>query len=159
MLKIIAAIGNHNELGHNNELLWNLRDDLRHFSRSTMCSKVVCGSKTFASIGGPLEGREMLVLSRETFYSPYAKQTTIKDVLEMSADEDIWVIGGGQIYNIFLPYCDFMMLTHVDYSFPYADTRFPRFDVSEWNIETISEHNADEHNSEKFIIKKHTRKP
>jgi dihydrofolate reductase len=139
-ISMIVAMGQNNEIGRDNQLLWNIPSDLKHFKRTTIGKTVVMGRKTYESIGKSLPNRENIVLSRKL--NPNIKGcfqiSNINDVF--GYNEDIFVIGGQQVYELFLPYIEQLYITHVDEEFEDADTYFPSIDYSEWQ-ETVIENN------------------
>ncbi len=127
-ISIIAAVGKNLELGYKNKLIWNLKDDLKYFKKVTDGKTVVMGKNTFYSIGKPLPNRKNIVLSKSEDIKEDVE--TIKDykkVLDLT-DNEIFIIGGSEIYKIFLPFADNLYLTEIENSFPKADCYFPKFD-------------------------------
>ena len=140
IISIVAAIGNHRELGKNNELLWHIPDDLKRFKELTLGHPVIMGRKTFesivATIGKPLPGRTNIVITREphTHTSNLGDNTyfvaSIEEAIAMAKEFDsteIFVIGGGQIYEAALPYVGRLYLTIIDDT-KEADTFFPEYE-------------------------------
>lgn len=131
MIKIIAAVSNDLAIGKDNKLLWHIPEDLIWFKRYTTGKTVVMGSKTWESLPEsvrPLPNRKNLVLSREPDVVFIGAQTvTMEHVLEIAKTEDVVVIGGGEIYKLFLPYADELSITRVNIEVPDADTHFPEF--------------------------------
>lgn len=136
---LLAAIGEQRQLGLNNELLWKLPGDLPRFKEMTMGSPIIMGRKTFDSIGRPLPGRTNIVISRNTdlMIQGATVVTSITEAIEVAekeslanseqdSPENIFVIGGGEIYTLFLPEADALELTLVEDS-PEADAFFPDF--------------------------------
>ena len=135
-ISIIGAIGKNNEIGKDNKLLWHLPSDLKHFKEITTGHIVVMGQKTFQSIGKPLPFRRNIVLSLdnnfkaegvEVFHSKKELEDNLKD-----EDGEIFIIGGGTIYNLFIDKADKSYITHIDASFKDADTFFPEIDKNKW---------------------------
>ncbi len=128
---LIAAIGENGEMGHNNELLWHLPGDLPRFKELTMGSPIIMGRKTFDSIGRALPGRLNIVLTENKNWSAndvsvcHDLESTIA-LAEQQGTGKAFVIGGGQIYKLFLAYATSMELTEVADA-PQADTFFPNF--------------------------------
>lgn len=128
---LIAAIGENGEMGRNNELLWHLPGDLPRFKEITMGSPIIMGRKTFDSIGRALPGRLNIVLTSNDDWQAdnVSVATTIEDALAFAAANNntkAFVIGGGQIYKLFLAYATSLELTEV-HDAPIADTYFPNF--------------------------------
>lgn len=128
---LIAAVGENGEMGHNNELLWHLPGDLPRFKEITMGSPIIMGRKTFDSIGRALPGRLNIVLTANVEWQAkgVVVANSIEQALELAQAEKTdkaFVIGGGQIYTLFLPYASTLEMTEV-YDTPVADTFFPNF--------------------------------
>lgn len=133
-LSLIAAVARNGAIGHHNQLLWRLPEDLAFFKRRTMGCPVVMGRKTFESIGRPLPGRRNIVLTRDAAWQPAGAPSTVETfpslatALQALADAPkVFVIGGGQIYAEALPLADELVLTEVNRDFE-ADTFFPNWD-------------------------------
>ncbi|RBP53489.1 dihydrofolate reductase [Arenicella xantha] len=128
---LIAALGENGEMGHNNELLWHLPGDLPRFKQITMGSPIIMGRKTYDSIGRPLPGRLNIVLTENQQWhadgvSVAASLDAALSLAEAEKTGKAFVIGGGQIYKLFLAYATSMELTEV-FDTPVADTYFPFF--------------------------------
>lgn len=132
-ISIIAAIGSNRELGKNNKLLWHLPEDLKRFKQLTIGHTVVMGRKTFESIGRPLPRRFNIVITRDKSYKArgcivvYTFEEALHHAWEVEKEE-IFVIGGGQIYEEAMKYTDRLLLTLVKGSFE-ADTFFPDYSM------------------------------
>jgi len=133
---LIAAVGENGEMGHNNELLWHLPGDLPRFKALTMGCPIIMGRKTFDSIGRALPGRLNIVLSANSDWT--AEGVTVAGSIELALEhakaasaQKIFVIGGGQIYKLFLAYATSLEMTEVADS-PAADTFFPNFSGGEF---------------------------
>jgi len=134
---LIAAVGENGEMGRNNELLWHLPGDLPRFKELTMGSPLIMGRKTFDSIGRALPGRLNIVLTANTDWQHEGVSTanSIESALELAKAENsdkIFVIGGGQIYKLFLAYATSLEITEV-HDAPVADTFFPNFSGGEFS--------------------------
>lgn len=144
-ISIIAAVGTHNELGKDNELIWNLPSDMLHFRETTRGHVVIMGRKTFESIGKPLPGRQNIIITRDTTYRTegadiaHSLTEALEKVDKENYPEEVFIIGGAQIYTEALALADMLYITHIDKEFPQADTFFPTFDA-EIFIETSREH-------------------
>lgn len=131
MISIIACLGRNNAIGRDNKLLWHLPDDLRNFKKITSGNIIVMGRKTYQSIGRPLPNRTNIIITRDKKYK--AEGCIVKhsfdEVLNEAkqyGDKEIFIIGGGQIYEQALPHTDKLYLTIVDDE-PEADTFFPDY--------------------------------
>ena len=133
MISIIVAIANNGVIGDKNALLWNIKEDMRRFRTTTTGHPVVMGRKTFESIGRPLPKRTNVVITRgASEFEGCLVAHSIEEAVEMfPAEEEIFIIGGAQIYAQALPLADKLYLTivHRDYE---GDTSFPEIDYSEW---------------------------
>lgn len=131
-ISIIAAIGKNRELGKNGELIWRIPEDMRHFKEVTNGHPVIMGRKTFESIGKPLPGRNNIIITRNVDYAApgciivQSIEKAIKEAKKRN-QEEIFIIGGGEIYKLAMPLTDRLYLTIVDASAD-ADTYFPSFD-------------------------------
>lgn len=133
-MNIIVAVAKNNAIGKNNNLLWHIKEDLVYFKKTTIGATVVMGRKTFESIGKPLPGRRNVVVSKtmneiegiEVFRS-------IDQALgSCSSNEEVFIIGGGEIYKQSISLVQRIFLTIVDVNIPDADTFFPELDMSQW---------------------------
>jgi dihydrofolate reductase len=147
---LIAAIGENGELGHNNQLLWHLPGDLPRFKEMTMGSPIIMGRKTFDSIGRALPGRLNIVLTANQNWSREGIKvaSSIEQCLALAEAEKsakAFVIGGGQIYKLFLAYATQLEITEV-HDAPVADVYFPYFSSEQFKeVRRISntEHEPD----------------
>lgn len=139
---IIAAIGQNNELGVDNHLIWNLKEDLKYFKEVTNGSKIIMGRKTFESLGRLLPNREHIVLSTNNMNIENVK--TYKTMVELirnyyKMDEEIFIIGGAKVYKEFINIANKLYLTEIEKSYNDADTYFPCFDKDKFNKNIINE--------------------
>ena len=169
MLSLIVAVAQNNAIGHNNELLWHISEDLKYFKSTTTGHPVIMGRKTYESIGRPLPGRRNIVLTRGTLEIPPVKnpQTTSMEVVNSldevyaiaQSDEEFFVMGGGMLYNETFGKADFLYLTKIYAIAEDADTFFPEVDEKEWDVVRESQLLHDEENDIdfKFIVYKRRR--
>lgn len=127
-LSMIAAVGKGNELGKNNELIWNIPNDLKFFKEKTIGKTVVMGANTFHSIGKPLPKRTNIVITHQNI----DKVLIYRSIREFLIDyknktEEVFIIGGASIYKEFIDYVSTIYLTEIDASDKEADTYFPEF--------------------------------
>jgi dihydrofolate reductase len=145
MITIIAAItAGKGAIGRNGDLLYHLSDDLRHFKELTTGHTVVMGRRTFDSLPkGALPNRRNIVVTRNADYQAVGADVvhSLDEAFELVKDtDDIFVIGGGQIYAEALNRADRMSLTVIDApDFDDADTFFPAFDPADWEIAEMSD--------------------
>lgn len=147
-ISLIAAIGQQGQIGLNNELLWHIREDLINFKKVTLGHHILMGRKTFQSIGKPLPKRQNIVVSRSGLELAGIKQvSSLTEGFELAASEgeqELFVIGGGDIYRQALPYASKIYLSKVDYT-GQADTFFPEYKHLTWTSiykESHAEENA-----------------
>lgn len=135
-MNIIVAIADNNAIGKDNQLLWHISEDLRYFKKVTMGATVVMGRKTYESIGKPLPGRRNIVVSRSlkeiTGVEVFASVEAVIEEFKDSAEE-VFIIGGGELYRSMLPYASKLYITFVHVTIPDADTFFPEIDHSLWH--------------------------
>ena len=150
MLSIIVAIAENYAIGRDNELLWRLPKDLNRFKEitSTGSKTLIMGRKTFQSLPKVLPGRKHIILTKNKDFSVDDENVqVIYDVTELKsaieALDEYFVIGGGEIYSLLLPYARKMYITEVHKSFD-AHVFFPQFDKNQWDIVDKSEENVDE---------------
>lgn len=143
MISIIAVVGKNRAIGRNNQLLWSLPEDMKHFQEKTIGKTVVMGDRTFESIGSPLPGRKNIVVTKLPDFNAAGVEikNSLEELLEKAKEslEEIFIIGGGMIYNLSLPYADKLYLTVVEDAPADADTFFP--DYSEFkNVISREDH-------------------
>lgn len=155
MTTIVVATGRNNEIGYQNQLLWHLPKDLKHFKNITAGHPVIMGRKTFESIGKPLPNRTNIVVSRQKdwFQEGILIVGTIKEAVKFAKkiDEDIYIIGGGNIYEQTLDMADRIELTVVDADFN-ADVFFPKIKTDEWHKTGEECHEQDEKHAYHFCF-------
>ncbi|RRQ46352.1 dihydrofolate reductase [Chryseobacterium sp. SC28] len=160
MITIIAAIGRNNALGKDNRLLWRLPEDLKHFKSLTENHPVVMGRKTYESIGKPLPNRTNIVVSRREnwFQEDILIVSKLKEALKFAKkiDEDVFIIGGGEIYKQTMELADRLEITFVDEDFE-ADTFFPNIDLKIWQKTNEEFHEKDEKNKYNFYFQTYER--
>lgn len=159
---MIAAIGEGNELGRNNDLMWHLHEDLQFFKRTTLHHYVIMGRKSFESIPPkyrPLPGRVTVIISRnpDYMYEECFTCQTLEEALELATEngeERVFITGGGEIYKLALESgkVDEMFITHVKARFPDADTYFPSFDEKQWEKSILQSVPADSQNEFAYDI-------
>lgn len=152
MFSIIVAVANNNIIGGDNKLLWHISDDLKRFKSITTGHTIVMGRKTFESFPKPLPNRHHVVLTRDKNYKVDSEQVTVVNDIETvmktyeNSGSEIFIIGGGEIYNLFLPYCDKLYLTKVKGDFE-GDTYFPEINYNKWAVTESSEEYIDPKNN------------
>mgnify|MGYP001828610350 CR=1 FL=1 len=147
-ISLIAAISENNVIGRDGELPWRLSADLRRFKRLTMGHHLIMGRKTFESIGRLLPGRTTIILSRGGFEGPEGA-IVVGDleaaIAAAAADDEVFVVGGGEVYAAALPRADRIYLTRVQ-SRVAGDAFFPDLAPDAWTTAEESFAPADERN-------------
>ena len=143
---MIAAAAENNALGKDNELVWHLPNDFKRFKTLTSGHYIVMGRKTFESFPKPLPNRTHVIITRQKNYK--AEGCIIVDSIEKALlvcpkNEDTFIIGGGEIYTLSLPFTDKIEITRVHHSFE-ADAYFPVLNEEEWILVQSDFNNKDE---------------
>jgi dihydrofolate reductase len=148
IVSLIAAIADNGVIGRDNTLPWHLPADLKYFRKVTMGHPIIMGRKNYVDIGKPLPGRINIILSRDRSFS--ADGCTVvhdpDEALAAAGDSDeVFVIGGAEIYRIFLPLADRLLITqiHIDAE---GDIHFPDYHQDDWTLESRQDFVADEKN-------------
>jgi dihydrofolate reductase len=147
-LSIVVAISVNNAIGKDNQLLWHLPADLKHFKEITSGNTIIMGRKTYDSIGRPLPNRRNIVITRKADLSiPNVEVVhSLEEAISLcKAENEAFVIGGAEIYRQALQFTNRIYLTtvHQDYD---ADTFFPELKENEWKEVEKIDHEADEKN-------------
>ena len=143
MISLIVAASTNNVIGVAGELPWRLSDDLKRFKALTLGKPIVMGRKTFDSIGRPLPGRQNIIITtRPEFVAEGCDVVSSPDAaLAIAGDaEEVMIIGGGEIYRLFLPDADRVHMTRVTVELD-GDVHFPELDEAIW-VETAREERA-----------------
>lgn len=160
MISLIVAAADNDVIGRDGELPWRLADDLKHFRRITIGKPVIMGRRTWESIGRPLPGRHNIVITRRA--NTVAPGCTVVDSAEAAiaaagAAEELLVIGGAEIYSLFLPRARRIYMTRV-HAEPDGDVRFPPVDWSAWSAADAERHSADAANDFDYTFITYTRR-
>lgn len=150
-ISMIAAMAKNRIIGKNKQMPWYLPADLKHFKALTLGKPVIMGRKTYESIGKALPGRKNIVISNNQKY-------TLSDAIVVNSSEsalraagkdvsEVMIIGGGAIYQTFLPLAEQLFLTFIDLNTD-GDTQFPDYDkVANWHVAESESHCMDEKNT------------
>jgi len=133
-ISIIVAMSKNNVIGANNALPWHISEDLKRFKSLTMGKPTIMGRKTFDSIGRPLPGRKNIVITRNTDLKIKGVDvvSSLDNVFSLIKDEEqVFVIGGEEIYRIFLDHATHLYVTEID-SVLEGDAYFPQFSANYW---------------------------
>ncbi|MCX7742954.1 MAG: dihydrofolate reductase [Flavobacteriales bacterium] len=155
-LSIIVAMAENGAIGLNNQLLWHLPDDLKFFKQHTLNKPIIMGRKTYESIGSkPLPKRTNVVISRNKHYS-VAEGVLLFDSLSHALqhfqnEDEIFVIGGAQLYNLAWPLCNRLYRTLV-HTIPTADTFFKHEPDEHWTLVFEQHHEADDKHAFSFTF-------
>ena len=144
-LALIAALARNRVIGRDNRLPWHLPADLRFFKQTTMSKPLLMGRRTWESIGRPLPGRRMIVLSRDPDYQALggAVARSLDEAVELAGSvPEIMVIGGASLYTRTLPRAERLYLTRVDVDVP-GDAWFPDWNERDWRLVWEEAHPAD----------------
>lgn len=156
-LVMIACVSSDGGLGQDNNLLWRFPEDQKFFRETTMGSAVIMGSKTYASIGRALPGRQNIVLSRREIVDEdievFHDRANLDAYLETLPGKK-FIIGGASLYEMYLPDAEEIYLTEVDAAKP-ANVFFPKFDRSEYHAEILQDGKTDDFS---YRIVKYTKK-
>ena len=161
MIVMIAAAGENNELGKDNDLLWHLPDDFKRFKKITSHHFIIMGRKTFESFPKPLPNRVHIVITRDR---NYGKEDAVvvynmdAALAKATSDKDIFIIGGGEIFKMGLEIADKIELTRVHSTFKDADTFFPEFSKDEWKLVSEERHEKDDRHKYAFTFETWVRK-
>lgn len=148
MVSLVVAIAENNAIGKNNQLLWHLPADLKHFKQITSGHTVIMGRKTFDSIGKPLPNRRNIVITRNDRLQAEGIEfvKSLQEALTLTAgDDEVFIIGGAEIYKQSLALADRIYLTRIHQRYE-ADTFFPVVDLQYWREAMAEKHEADEKN-------------
>ena len=145
-ITLIAAVSENNALGKNNQLIWHLSEDLKRFKRLTQGHSIIMGRKTFESMPKALPNRKNIILTRNKGYKAQNAWVvhTIEEALKLTeGDSQPFIIGGGEIYKLFLYHADSIELTRVHGTFE-ADIFFPEIDYKNWELVEEEKHLSSE---------------
>ncbi len=160
MVSIIVAIAQNGTIGDKNSLLWHIKEDMRFFRATTSGHAVVMGRKTFESLGSrPLPKRTNIVITRaDRVFEGALTAHSLEEAIRLAeGDEEIFIIGGAQIYREALRIADRMYITRVMHDYE-GDTSFPDIDLSEWELVAEEKHDRGEEYEYPFAFLTYERK-
>lgn len=164
MITLIAAAAENNALGKNNELVWHLPDDFKRFKQLTSGHFIIMGRKTFESFPKPLPNRTHVIITRQKNYAEKINcdscivVDSIEDAIaKTNSNDENFIIGGGEIYKLSLPFADKIELTRVHGTFD-ADAFFPEIEEDNWNLVNEEFHPKDEKHNFDFTYQTFLRK-
>ncbi|MRX66617.1 dihydrofolate reductase [Flavobacterium resistens] len=160
MIIMIAAVAENNALGKNNDLVWHLPNDFKRFKSLTTNHHIIMGRKTFESFPKPLPNRTHVIITRQNDYNPegcIVVDSIEKAIAVCPENEDSYIIGGGEIYNLALPFTDIIEITKVHHTFD-ADTFFPKINENEWLLVESEENFKDDKHLYDYTYETYIRK-
>lgn len=156
MISLIAAMDRNGAIGKGNRIPWRLPADLAYFKKATLGHTVVMGRKTYESIGRPLPGRENIIITRNTGYKAsgcrifYSFDELLRFLEEKK--EEVFVIGGAEIYRQFFPWADKLYITFINAEFN-GDKYFPEIDPKKWALRSEAKGKTDEDNPYEYYFR------
>lgn len=161
MISFVVAMDNNRVIGKDNDLPWHLPEDLKFFKRVTMGHPIVMGRKTHESIGRVLPGRENIIVTRDKYYLSDGCTVlhSINEVKDLAREngEEIFVIGGAEIFKELFTMADRLYITHIDEEFE-GDTYFPLFSENDWELVSNERGIKDEKNPYIYSFKVYDKK-
>lgn len=162
MLSLIVAMDKNNVIGKDNDMPWHLPNDLKHFKETTLGNAMIMGRKTFDSIGRVLPGRKSIVLTRseQTFPEEVDVIHSIEEIHTLrkaNESDELFVIGGGELFKEMLPHADKLYVTVIDEAFD-GDVYFPEIDPMIWEEVSKEKGLKDEKNIYDYYFIEYSRK-
>lgn len=147
IVSLIAAVAKNGVIGkESGQMSWHVKEEFKHFKKTTFGFPVIMGRKTFETLGKPLKGRLNIVVSRNPEYKTDFEEVVIKSSLQKAVDhcrelkpEKVFIIGGGEIYKQAIPLADEMIITYMKFDAE-GEIKFPEFDKGKWEIEKTEDH-------------------
>ncbi len=157
IVSAIAACSKDRVIGVGNKLPWHLPSDMKYFMRTTRHHHVIMGRRTFQSLGNPLKNRTNIVITRNPFFVADGVFVThsIEEALKLAennGEEEVFIIGGAEIYIQSLPLLDKIYLTEIDLNVPDGDAFFPDLN-DDWIANLEESHQPDENNKFSYTFK------
>lgn len=156
---MIVAMANNRVIGADGKIPWHLPNELQLFKRVTMGHHIIMGRKTYESINRLLPGRTTVIVTRQRDYQvPGAIVTHSLDeaVAQCTGDDELFVIGGGELYRAALPLADRVYLTVVDAE-PAGDTQMPALEAGQWQLKSSEQFHRDERHAHDYRFEVHDR--
>lgn len=136
MISFIVALAENGTIGAGGSIPWRIPGEQAYFKRVTMGHPIVMGRKTYESIGKPLPGRDNYIMTRDKNYEAPAGCRvvhTVDVILQLARTENVFIIGGAQVYDLFFPHADMVYATIVHQPYE-GDTFFPQLDDDHWSL-------------------------
>lgn len=159
ILSIIVAFANNRVIGKDNQLIWHLPNDLKHFKNITSGHTVIMGRKTYESIGRLLPNRKNIIITRNSEYKLEGAEIhhSLKSAIDSCAsEEEVFIIGGSEIYGQSLPLAGRLYITEVLHDFE-GDAFFPEINFDEWKLVSEEQGVVDEKNKWEHRFRFYTR--
>jgi dihydrofolate reductase len=160
ILSLVAAAGNNNVIGTNNKLPWKMPADMKFFMNLTIGHPVIMGRKTYESFGRPLKDRRNIIITRDKKYTVSGcdvVNSLDEALLLTKSDNEVFIIGGAEIYRQSIAIADKIYLTRICHDFE-GDAYFPPIDETEWKEISHLEQNTDEKNPYPFAFLEYIKK-
>jgi dihydrofolate reductase len=138
IVSLIVAMDESGGIGKHNQLPWRLPSDMKRFKRLTMGHYIIMGRKTYESIGKPLPGRSMIVVTHQEGYVPTGciVMNSLSEAIKLAEDNnenELFIIGGGEIFNQAIGLADKIYMTTI-HAHTDADVFFPKLQLNRWNL-------------------------
>lgn len=160
-ITMIAAMARNRAIGFENGLPWRLPADMAYFVRMTTGKTVLMGRKTFESFSGkPLKNRKNVILTRQNgaVYDGCETVNSVEEALRLyGGEEELMVIGGSEIYALFMPHADKLLLTEIDLEVERADSYFPEIDPRVWKLADSVQGIRDDKNPYDYVFRTYAR--
>ena len=162
IVSAIVAKAKNDVIGKDNDIPWYLPADLKYFKKTTLNHHIIMGRNCYESIGKPLPKRTNVILTRNPFYlvSNCYVTHSIDEALQTAEDngeDEAFIIGGAQIYELAMDRCERLYLTEVDLEVE-GDIYFPKINMDDWKLISEEAHQADEKNEHDYVFKIFERK-
>jgi dihydrofolate reductase len=153
-ISMIVALDQNNAIGSKNQLVWHLPDDFKWFKQQTMGKPMIMGRNTMLSLGKPLPKRQNIVISSKPDHilEGFEYAPNLEEALKLIAKEteEVFIIGGGQVYASLLDKTDCLYITRIHHAFEDMDTFFPKWSEEEWHRTFSQNHAADDRHAYSF---------
>jgi dihydrofolate reductase len=158
-ISFIFAMDRNRAIGMNNKLPWHLPGDLKFFKTVTMGHPILMGRKTYESIGKPLPGRRNVILTQNFEFQAEGCEVihSVQEAAQAFQDQELFVIGGAEIFRLFASDVDKMYITYIEHEFE-ADTYITELDLSEWTLVSSEQGERNEKNPYEYYFRIYQRK-
>jgi dihydrofolate reductase len=158
-ISFIFAMDQKRAIGKDNQLPWHLPADLNFFKTVTTGHSILMGRKTYDSIGKPLPRRRNVIITQNAEFTAEGCDVihSVDEVLEQYRDEELFVIGGAEVFHLFLPHVNRMYITQIEHIFE-ADIFFPEIDWTHWQLVSSKQGIQDEKNPYVYYFQIYERK-